>query len=93
MQVTREEIRKLRSNLITDKRLEHARKQLIGQLAISRENNEHLMLTSAKSYLVFNRVDNLETIQQNLEQITAGMLRDTANEVIDPNQLNTLIFE
>jgi predicted Zn-dependent peptidase len=93
MQVTRDEIRKLRNNLITDKRLGHARKQLMGQLAISRENNEHLMLTSGKSYLIFNRVDSLENIQNKLEEITAGMLRDTANEVLDPNRLNTLIFE
>jgi predicted Zn-dependent peptidase len=93
MRVTRDEIRKLRNNLITDKRLGHARKQLMGQLAISRENNEHLMLTSGKSYLIFNRVDSLENIQNKLEEITAGMLRDTANEVLDPNRLNTLIFE
>ena len=93
MQVTREEMRKLRNNLITEKRLSHARRQLMGQLAISRENNEHLMLTSGKSYLVFNRVFSLESIQHKLEDITAGMLRDTANEVLDPNKLNTLIFE
>jgi predicted Zn-dependent peptidase len=93
MQVTRDEIRKLRNKLISDKRLSHARRQLMGQLAISRENNEHLMLTSGKSYLVFNRVDSLEEIQNKLEQITAGMLRETANEVFDPNVLNTLIFE
>ena len=93
MQVTREEIRKLRSNLITDKRLIHARKQLLGQLAISYENNEHLMLTSAKRYLVFNQVDNLETIGKKLELITSGMLRDTANEIMNFEKLNTLIFE
>lgn len=93
MQVTREEIRKLRNNLITDKRLIYARKQLMGQLAISRENNEHFMLTSGKSYLVFNRVDSLETIKKNLEGITSSKLRDTANEIIDPGKLNTLIFE
>jgi predicted Zn-dependent peptidase len=93
MQVTREEIRKLRNNLITDKRLSHARRQLMGQLAISRENNEHLMLTSGKSFLVFNRVYSLESIRDKLEHITAGMLRDTANEVLDPSSLNTLIFE
>lgn len=93
MQVAREEIRKLQNNLITDKRLIHARKQLIGQLAISRENNEHLMLTSGKSYMVFNRVDSLETIRKNLEDITSSSLRDTANETIDPGKLNTLIFE
>lgn len=93
MQVTREEIRKLRNTLITDKRLSHARKQLMGQLAISRENNEHLMLTSGKSYLLFNRIDTLETIRKRLELITSDALRDTANEIMDPNKLNTLIFE
>jgi len=93
MQVTREEIRKLRTSLITDKRLSHARKQLMGQLAISYENNEHLMLTSAKRYLVFNQVDDLEAIRKNLELITSGMLRDTANEIMNSDKLNTLIFE
>ena len=93
MQVTREEIRKLRNNLITENRLNHARKQLMGQLAISRENNEHLMLSSAKSYLIFNRVDSLDTIRKNLESISSGKLRITANEILDPNKLNTLIFE
>ena len=93
MQVTREEIRKLRNNLITENRLNHAHKQLMGQLAISRENNENIMLSSAKSYLVFNRVDSLETIRKNLESISSGKLRETANEILDPNLLNTLIFE
>ncbi len=39
----------------------------MGQLAISYENNEHLMLTPASGYLVFNQVDTLETIRKNLE--------------------------
>ena len=93
LQVAREEIRKLRTNLITEKRLNHARKQLMGQLAISHENYEHLMLTSGKRILVFNRVDNLETIRKNLEKILSVNLRDTANEIFDPRNLNTLIFE
>jgi predicted Zn-dependent peptidase len=93
MKVTGEEIRKLCSTLITEKRLSHARKQLMGQLAISHENNEHLMLTSAKSYLVFNRVESLETIRKKMESITPVGLRETANEIYDPRFLNTLIFE
>ncbi len=93
MQVVREEIRKLRTGLITEKRLSHARKQLMGQLAISHENNEHLMLTSGKSYLVFNRVDSLETIRKKLEDISSAKLRDTANEVLNLQKMNTLIFE
>lgn len=93
MQVVREEIRKLRSKLITDARLQHARKQLMGQLAISHENNEHLMLSSGKSFLVFNRVDNHDIIRKKLEEITAGHLMESANEILHPQNLNTLIFE
>lgn len=93
LQVTREEIRKLRTRLISDKRMEHARKQLIGQLAISSENNEHLMLTSGKSYLIFNRVDSLETIRKKLDGISAKQLRETANELLRTENLNMLIFE
>ena len=93
MGVVGEEIKKLRTNLISDNRLKHARKQLMGQLAISYENNEHLMLTSGKRFLVFNRVDSLDTIRNNLEEITARGLRDTAHEILDPMQMNTLIFE
>ena len=93
MQVTRDEISKIRTRLISDKRLINARKQLMGQLAISRENNEHMMLTSGKSFLVFNRVDSLETIQKKLEEITAVQLRESANEILHSKNLNLLIFE
>ncbi len=93
LQVTRGEINKLRTKLINDTRLINARKQLVGQLAISSENNEHLMLTMGKSYLIFNRVDSLDTIRKKLDDITAAQLRDTANEILHPENLNVLIFE
>jgi predicted Zn-dependent peptidase len=93
MQVARDEIRKLRNILITDSRLKHARKQLMGQLAISHENNEHRMLTSGKSFLVFDRVDSHATIHKKLEEITSHGLREIANEILDPGRMNTLIFE
>ena len=93
MQVTREEISKLRTRLIPERRLANAQKQLMGQLAISQENNEHMMLSSAKSFLVFNRVDSLEAIRKKLEGITPVQLRDSANEILHSKNLNLLIFE
>ena len=93
MQVTRDEINKLRTRLIPDKRMINARKQLMGQLAISYENNEHMMLTAGKRMLIFNQVDNLETIRKNLEGISAVQLRESANEILHTKNLNLLIFE
>jgi len=51
------------------------------------------MLTTGKSYLVFNRVDTLDTIRRNLDQISAVQLWETANEILHPGNLNRLIFE
>lgn len=93
MQVTRDEISKLRTRLIPERRLANAQKQLMGQLAISQENNEHMMLSSAKSFLVFNRVDSLDTIRKKLEEVTTVQLRDSANEILHSKNLNLLIFE
>jgi len=93
MQVTRDEISKLRTRLIPEKRLINARKQLMGQLSISHENNEHMMLTTGKSLLIFNQVDTLENIQKKLEEITAVQLRESANEILHSKNLNLLIFE
>jgi predicted Zn-dependent peptidase len=93
MQLTREVISKLRNRPISDRSLANAKRQLIGQLAISHENNEHLMLTTGKSYLVFDRVDSLDDIKKELEKITAIQLRETANEILHSGNLNTLIFE
>jgi len=93
MKVVRDEINKLRRQLIPENRLRHARKQLMGQLAISHENNEHRMLTSGKRYLVFGRVDSHDLIRKKLDTISAQNLRETANEILDTNHMNTLIFE
>ena len=93
LKVTREELKKLRSNLIPDNRLANARKQMLGQLAIAYENNEHLMLTMGKSYLLFDKVDSLQDIYRKLESISAAELRDTANQIFRPERLNILIYE
>jgi len=51
--------------------LSKAKKQLIGQLAISNENREDLMLTLGRSYLYFDKVDSLSTVIEKIERITA----------------------
>ena len=43
--------------------------------------------------MIFDRVDTLETTRQKLEEISAEMLLETANEILNPGNLNTLIFE
>ncbi len=73
--------------------LSRAKKQLIGQLAISTEIHEDLMLSIGKSYLFFNRVDSLETIFKKIEQIESREIQEIANEIFDESQNSILIYQ
>jgi len=87
------EIKKLQAVKLGKMQLSKAKKQLIGQLAMSQENREDLLLTLGKSYLVYNKVDDLATINKKIENISAIQLMDIANEILDPKKLSTLIIK
>jgi predicted Zn-dependent peptidase len=73
--------------------LSRAKKQLIGQLAISTENREDLMLSLGKSLLFFNRVDTMKVIVERIEKISNSEILEVANEVFDEPQRSILIFQ
>jgi predicted Zn-dependent peptidase len=72
--------------------LSKAQKQLMGQIAISTENREDLMLTIGKSYLLFNKVDTVQTIFKKIEAITPIDLLEAANEVLNESQMSRLVY-
>jgi len=90
--VALKELELLRTKEISASRLTNARKQLIGQLAISSEIPEHLLLTMGKSFMLFNTVESLDDIRRKLEIISPQKLLDIARLVYDPVRLNTLIY-
>ena len=87
------EFRMMKEKLMGIVQLSRAKKQLIGQLAISTENREDLMLSIGKSFLFFNRVDSLETIFKKIEQIESRDILEIANEIFDEPQNSILIYQ
>lgn len=73
--------------------LARAKQQLIVQLAISNESGLHEALGMARSLLVQEQVETTEQINAQIIDISARQLQDIANEVFDPSQLSTLIFQ
>jgi predicted Zn-dependent peptidase len=84
-----EDIRKI---LMGTLQLSRAKKQIIGQLAISSESNEHLMLAIGKSLLVFGKVDSLKEITRKIEAVTANQIIEIANEILLKKELSVLKF-
>lgn len=91
--LVKKEFELLRNKKLGSVQLSTAKKQLIGQIAISTESHEDLMLTIGKSYLLYNKVDPLRVVFRKIEDITAEQIQDVANKVFDVQQLSTLVYQ
>jgi predicted Zn-dependent peptidase len=82
----------LKNNRLSEIQLKRAKRQLTGQMTIGWENKENLMLAIGKSYLLFNRVDNMEEIYKKIDGISADDLREVGNIVLDPANISELVY-
>ena len=87
------ELKKLREVKLGPLQLQKAKQQLIGQLAISQENNCNLMQSIAKSYQAFGDVESVEEAKNKILAITAVDLQEVAQEIFNEKLLSTIIYE
>lgn len=93
LEMLHNELKVLRNKRLGVQQLAKAKRQLIGQLAISAENSESLMLSVARSYLFYNSVESFKEVNAKIESISADDLLRIANENLDPHNLTTLIYK
>ncbi len=92
IKLVKRELRLLKNKKISPAQLEKAKRQLIGQITLSEENNCNVMLGMGKSLLLYNKIDSLPSIFEKINKITELELQNIANEIFDENQLSSLIF-
>ena len=92
IKLTFKEFDKLREQKLSDIQLSKAKKQLIGQLAIASESNENIMLSMGKSFLVYDKFDNLKEVCRQIEAINSMNVLETANDILNPEKLSFLIY-
>lgn len=88
----RREISKLQTNALTDRKLRAAKKQFLGQIAISSDNGEAQCLSMGKSLLAYGRVASAEEIKREIEAVSADMIRDMACRIFAPDRTSCLIL-
>jgi predicted Zn-dependent peptidase len=91
--ITQSELKKLRETKLGIIQLSKAKNQIKGYLARGYENHESLMLSLGKSLQVFDRIDTIEDICRKIDSVTSSEILETANEVLEPFQLSTLIYK
>lgn len=87
------EFKLLRDKKLGAVQLSKAKKQLIGQIAVSTETREDLMLTIGKSYLLYNKVDPLRVVFEKIEAITAELVLEVAQEILDEKRISRLVYQ
>lgn len=88
----RREISKLQGNALTDRKLRAAKKQFLGQIAISSDNGEAQCLSMGKSLLAYGKVASAEEIKREIEAVSADMIRDMACRIFAPDRTSSLIM-
>ncbi len=87
------EFEKLRTKKLGILQLHRAKQQLIGQIAIGRDKNSNFAYYLGRSLLLFNEIDDLNTINDKIQSITSSNILETANEILDKNKISSLIYE
>ena len=86
------ELEKLQTSLLSDSKLKAAKKQLLGQLAISGDNGETQCLSMGKSLLAFGKIAGSEENKSMVEGITAEDVRAMACEVFNRDKISVLRY-
>lgn len=92
IEAVRREISKLQDNSLTDRKLRAAKKQFLGQIAISSDNGESQCLSMGKSLLAYGKVASAEEIKREIEEVSADMIRDMACRIFAPDRTSCLIL-
>ncbi len=86
------ELNRLQEELMSERRLKAAKKQLLGQLAISSDNGETQCLSMGKGLLAYGKISTGKENRELVEAITAEDIREMARTIFNPEKLSRLIY-
>ena len=92
LEATWKEIRKLQENPLSERKLKAAKKQLLGQLAISGDNGETQCLSMGKGLLAYGKITGDRKTKGLVDAITAEDVCEMARTIFDPDRISRLIY-
>ena len=86
------EINRLQSEPMTERKLKAAKKQLLGQLAISRDNGETQCLSMGKGLMAYGKITDGKETKDLIEAISAEDIMEMARTIFAEENLSRLIY-
>ena len=72
--------------------LHKAKNQIKGQMALSEENKNAIMLMMAKSQLDLNKVPDINSVFDKIDGITAGHIQEMATQYLPTDEMSALTY-
>lgn len=88
-----DELELLNTTPISSIELEHAKRQLYGQLTISNDHAEQTFLSLGKHFLHYSSIEPHSELKQRIQHITPEEIHIVAQEIFSPNNLIELIYK
>ena len=86
------EIARLQEQPLSESRLKAAKKQLLGQMAISGDNGETQCLSMGKALLAYGKINSGKENRALIEAITSEEIRQAARDVFNTSRLSKLLY-
>lgn len=87
------ELKRLTDTPLTPTRLNAAKKQIKGQIKISRDRLESYALSMGKVYSQYGRHRDVDEMCRRIDAITPDDIQAVANDIFAPERLTTLIYK
>ena len=85
-------IRKMQDEEYSSVKIKAAKKQILGQLAISSDNGESQCLSMGKSLISYGTIFTDKQNRDSIEAVTAEGIRNAAERIFNPESTSSLIF-
>ena len=93
IQLVQKELNRLIETPLTQHSFEAAMKQIRGQIGVACDNFENYALDMAKSYLHYNRFENIDDTYRHLSKLTPQIIQEVAADLFRENNLSILIYQ
>ncbi|MDA0912312.1 MAG: pitrilysin family protein [Bacteroidetes bacterium] len=87
------ELKALRSKKLGVRQLHDIKQQIVGHIALSQDSGNSVMSSLGKSYLLYDRVERLESVFEAIDSITAEDVLRLSNEVLNEDEWSHLVFK
>ena len=92
IRLVKKELKRLCDKPLSPAQLAAAKKQIIGQIGVARDNAENTALSMAKNFLHYGKMDDPQDTFRRIEALTAHELWEVSNEMFAEERLSTLIY-